>query len=111
MLANARWNIALVKTASRCGIAVLTPVAGRDYSDDLWTVYQRVQEEPDERWIVGRTRSGKSSPHRAVTGIDGDVSSIAPVGNGENMLGFSGVKQQFRHKGDSLMNTQNQPVR
>ncbi|WP_312805786.1 DUF932 domain-containing protein [Atlantibacter hermannii] len=52
---------------------LLTPRRWEDYSDDLWTVYQRVQENLIKGGLQGRTATGKQSRSRAVTGIDGDV--------------------------------------
>ncbi len=52
---------------------LLTPRRREDYNDDLWTVYQRVQENLMKGGLSGRTAHGKNSRTRAVTGIDGDV--------------------------------------
>ncbi|CAM6881555.1 DUF945 domain-containing protein [Enterobacter intestinihominis] len=52
---------------------LLTSRRREDCSDDLWTVYQRVQENLMKGGLSGRTAQGKSSRTRAVTGIDGDV--------------------------------------
>lgn len=52
---------------------LLTPRRYEDYSDDLWTVYQRVQENLMKGGLSGRNAKGRSSRTRAVTGIDGDV--------------------------------------
>lgn len=52
---------------------LLTPRRREDYSDDLWTVYQRVQENLMKGGLAGRNAKGRSSRTRAVTGIDGDV--------------------------------------
>ena len=70
---------------------LLTPRRREDYSDDLWTVYQRVQGEPDERRSVRANRSGEKQPHRAVIGIDGDVKLNRALWiMAENMLEFFG---------------------
>ena len=70
---------------------LLTPRRREDYSDDLWTVYQRVQENPMKGGLSGRTTQGKSSRTRAVTGIDGDVKlNRALWVMAENMLDFFG---------------------
>lgn len=44
-----------------------------DQPDDLWTTYQRVQENMTKGGLLGRTAQGKRQRTRAVTGIDGDV--------------------------------------
>lgn len=70
---------------------LLTPRRREDYSDDLWTVYQRVQENLMKGGLSGRTAQGKSSRTRAVTGIDGDVKlNRALWVMAENMLDFFG---------------------
>ena len=52
---------------------ILTPRRYEDRSDDLWTVYQRVQENLMKGGLAGRTAQGRSNRTRAVSGIDGDV--------------------------------------
>lgn len=52
---------------------LLTPRRYEDYGDDLWTVYQRVQENLIKGGLSGRTAQGRSSRTRAVKGIDGDI--------------------------------------
>jgi hypothetical protein len=44
-----------------------------DRSDDLWTTYQRVQENMIKGGLLGKNANGKRQRTRAVTGIDGDV--------------------------------------
>lgn len=44
-----------------------------DKSNDLWTTYQRVQENMTKGGLLGKTAQGKRQRTRAVTGIDGDV--------------------------------------
>ncbi|HDF2329245.1 TPA: DUF932 domain-containing protein [Morganella morganii] len=44
-----------------------------DKKDDLWTVYQRLQENLIKGGLSGHTNKGKRSHTRAVTGIDGDI--------------------------------------
>lgn len=44
-----------------------------DKKNDLWTTYQRVQENMTKGGLWGRTAKGKSQRTRPVTGIDGDV--------------------------------------
>ncbi|WP_435956143.1 DUF932 domain-containing protein [Dryocola sp. BD626] len=53
--------------------AVLNVRRHEDKSDDLWTTYQRVQENMIKGGITGRSAQGKRQRTRAVTGIDGDV--------------------------------------
>ena len=70
---------------------LLTSRRREDCSDDLWTVYQRVQENLMKGGLSGRTAQGKSSRTRAVTGIDGDVKlNRALWVMAENMLEFFG---------------------
>ncbi|HHH1419497.1 TPA: DUF932 domain-containing protein [Yersinia enterocolitica] len=52
---------------------VLTPRRYEDYSDDLWTTYQRIQENLIKGGLRGETIKGKRMHTRAVRGIDGDV--------------------------------------
>lgn len=52
---------------------VLTPRRYEDYSDDLWTTYQRVQENLIKGGLSGRNAKGSRIHTRAVRGIDGDV--------------------------------------
>lgn len=70
---------------------LLTARRQEDYSDDLRTVYQRVQENLMKGGLSGRNAKGKSSRTRAVTGIDGDVKlNRALWVMAENMLEFFG---------------------
>lgn len=52
---------------------VLTPRRYEDYSDDLWTTYQRIQENLIKGGLSGRSAKGGRIHTRAVRGIDGDV--------------------------------------
>lgn len=52
---------------------VLTPRRYEDYSDDLWTTYQRLQENLIKGGLNGRNAKGGRTHTRAVRGIDGDV--------------------------------------
>ncbi|MGA4523745.1 DUF932 domain-containing protein [Citrobacter portucalensis] len=52
---------------------VLIPRRYEDYSDDLWTTYQRVQENLIKGGLSGRNAKGNRTHTRAVRGIDGDV--------------------------------------
>ncbi|MDI4461513.1 DUF945 domain-containing protein [Escherichia coli] len=52
---------------------ILTPRRYEDRRDDLWTTYQRIQENLLKGGLPGRTAKGKRSHTRAVKGIDGDV--------------------------------------
>ena len=70
---------------------VLTPRRYEDRNDDLWTVYQRVQENLMKGGLSGRNAQGKRSRTRAVNGIDGDVKlNRALWVMTENMLALSG---------------------
>ena len=69
---------------------VLSPRRYEDRSNDLWTVYQRVQENLMKGGLPGRTAQGKCSRTRAVNGIDGDVKlNRALWVMTENMLALS----------------------
>ncbi|ECF6118963.1 DUF945 domain-containing protein [Salmonella enterica] len=52
---------------------VLTPRRREDYGQDLWTVWNTLQENLLKGGLPGRTAKGKHSHTRAVNGIDGDV--------------------------------------
>ncbi|MBX6966946.1 DUF945 domain-containing protein [Providencia rettgeri] len=52
---------------------VLQPRRFEDKKDDLWTVYQRLQENLIKGGLSGRTAKGKRARTRSVNGIDGDI--------------------------------------
>ncbi|MEG5680142.1 DUF932 domain-containing protein [Enterobacter asburiae] len=52
---------------------ILTPRRYEDRQDDLWSVFNRCQENLLKGGLPGRTARGKRSHTRAVKGIDGDV--------------------------------------
>ncbi|EBO9655261.1 DUF945 domain-containing protein [Salmonella enterica] len=52
---------------------VLTPRRWEDYGQDLWTVWNTLQENLLKGGLPGRTAQGKRTHTRAVKGIDGDV--------------------------------------
>lgn len=52
---------------------VIQPRRWEDKKDDLWTTYQRTQENMIKGGLVGRTAKGKRTTTRAVNGIDGDI--------------------------------------
>lgn len=52
---------------------ILTPRRYEDRQDDLWSVFNRCQENLLKGGLPGRTAKGKRSHTRAVKGIDGDV--------------------------------------
>ncbi|EFA2548157.1 DUF945 domain-containing protein [Escherichia coli] len=52
---------------------ILTPRRYEDRQDDLWSVFNRRQENLLKGGLPGRTAKGKRSHTRAVKGIDGDV--------------------------------------
>jgi hypothetical protein len=52
---------------------ILAPRRWQDESNDLWTTYQRIQENLIKGGLSGRTTKGKRAHTRAVKGIDGDV--------------------------------------
>lgn len=52
---------------------ILSPRRWQDESNDLWTTYQRIQENLIKGGLPGRTTKGKRAHTRAVKGIDGDV--------------------------------------
>lgn len=51
----------------------LTPRRWQDETNDLWTVFNRLQENLSKGGLVGRSAQGKRSRTRAVNGIDGDL--------------------------------------
>lgn len=52
---------------------ILSPRRWQDESPDLWTTYQRIQENLMKGGIRGRNAQGRNQQTRAVRGIDGDV--------------------------------------
>ncbi|MFD1803688.1 DUF932 domain-containing protein [Mixta tenebrionis] len=52
---------------------ILIPRRYEDRQDDLWTTYQRLQENLLKGGLPGRTAKGKRSHTRAVNSIDGDI--------------------------------------
>ncbi|MGV2395840.1 DUF932 domain-containing protein [Klebsiella aerogenes] len=52
---------------------VLSARRWQDESSDLWTIYNRLQENLSKGGLAGRSAQGKSSRTRAVNGIDGDI--------------------------------------
>ncbi|EAS5349609.1 DUF945 domain-containing protein [Salmonella enterica] len=52
---------------------ILTPRRYEDRKDDLWSVFNRIQENLSKGGLPGRTAQGKHTHTRAVNGIDGDV--------------------------------------
>ncbi len=52
---------------------VLQPRRFEDKKNDLWTVYQRLQENLIKGGLSGHTAKGKRARTRSVNGIDGDI--------------------------------------
>ncbi|EBS5460601.1 DUF945 domain-containing protein [Salmonella enterica subsp. enterica serovar Elokate] len=52
---------------------IIAPRRWEDRQNDLWTIYQRVQENIIKGGLPGRSASGKHTRTRAVTGIEGDI--------------------------------------
>lgn len=52
---------------------ILSARRRQDESGDLWTTYQRIQENLIKGGLSGRTAKGKRAHTRAINGIDGDV--------------------------------------
>ncbi|MFZ4171123.1 DUF932 domain-containing protein [Enterobacter ludwigii] len=52
---------------------LLAPRRWQDESGDLWTTYQRIQENLIKGGLPGRSAQGKRARTRAVNGINGDV--------------------------------------
>jgi len=52
---------------------ILSPRRWQDESPDLWTTYQRIQENLIKGGLRGRNAHGRNQQTRAVRGIDGDV--------------------------------------
>ncbi|MBI0552204.1 DUF932 domain-containing protein [Pectobacterium parmentieri] len=52
---------------------ILAPRRWQDESNDLWTTYQKVQENLIKGGLTGRSVQGKQARTRAVKGIDGDI--------------------------------------
>lgn len=54
-------------------LQILSPRRWQDESPDLWTTYQRIQENLIKGGLRGRNAQGRNQQTRAVRGIDGDV--------------------------------------
>jgi len=68
---------------------LLTPRRHEDSRDDLWTVFNRLQENLSKGGLDVRTATGKRTRSRSVKGIDGDVKlNRALWVMAENMLTF-----------------------
>ncbi|MGK2484914.1 DUF932 domain-containing protein [Escherichia coli] len=52
---------------------IITPRRREDKQNDLWTTWQRAQENMIKGGLSGRSASGKNTRTRAITGIDGDI--------------------------------------
>lgn len=52
---------------------ILSPRRWQDESPDLWTTYQRIQENLIKGGLRGRNAQGRNQQTRVVRGIDGDV--------------------------------------
>lgn len=52
---------------------LLAPRRWQDESGDLWTTYQRIQENLIKGGLSGRSAQGKRARTRAISGIDGDL--------------------------------------
>ncbi|WP_205954648.1 hypothetical protein [Pantoea stewartii] len=52
---------------------VLQPRRKADNPNDLWTVYQRTQENIIRGGLRGQSAKGAVTKNRAINGIDGDI--------------------------------------
>lgn len=52
---------------------LLTPRRVEDYSNDLWTTFNRIQENTIQGGLRGRNKQGRRTTTRQVNGIDQDV--------------------------------------
>lgn len=52
---------------------ILMPRRWEDKKDDLWTTFQRVQENLSKGGLLGRSATGKRAQTRAINGIDCDI--------------------------------------
>ncbi|HIC7614706.1 DUF932 domain-containing protein [Atlantibacter hermannii] len=70
---------------------ILSARRWQDESNDLWTTYQRIQENLLKGGLLGRAANGKRANTRAVKGIDSDVKlNRALWVMAENMLSLLG---------------------
>jgi len=70
---------------------ILSARRWKDESGDLWTTYQRIQENLIKGGLPGRTTQGKRAHTRAIKGIDGDVKlNRALRVTAENMMDLLG---------------------
>jgi hypothetical protein len=65
-----RWDEGLAPITPT---ALLTPRRSEDRGNDLWSTFQRVQENMLKGGVRGRTRNGKRTSTRAVQSVDGNV--------------------------------------
>lgn len=63
----------LVRNINLLQKQVLQPRRWEDKKDDLWTVYQRLQENLIKGGLSGRSAKGKWLCTRSLNGIDGDI--------------------------------------
>ncbi|MEN4807348.1 DUF932 domain-containing protein [Pantoea agglomerans] len=61
------------KPAPVSPMQILRPKRAEDTKDDLWTTFNRVQENLIRGGLTGRNATGKRTTTRAVTGMDQDV--------------------------------------
>ena len=52
---------------------LLSPRRVQDYDNDLWTTFNRIQENSIKGGLRGRNKQGRRATTRAVGGIDQDV--------------------------------------
>lgn len=67
-----KWN-GTTAVAPITGNQLLTPRRWEDRSPDLWTTFNRVQENLLRGGVAGRTARGRNMQTREVTGIDSNV--------------------------------------
>jgi hypothetical protein len=86
-----RCRIASARSTSRSRSRRYSARRWQDESNDLWTTYQRIQENLIKGGLVGRAANGKRANTRAVKGIDSDVKlNRALWVMAENMLSLLG---------------------
>lgn len=82
---------------------IITPRRWEDKQNDLWTTWQRVQENMIKGGLSGRSASGKNTRTRAITGIDGDIRNVLlpSFANAFTEAGFATITFDYRGFGES----------
>ncbi len=90
---------------------LLAPRRWQDESDDLWTTYQRIQENLIKGGLNGRAAKGGRTHTRAIKGIDGDVRLTCALWvMAENMFATGLINNAINSKGNTMSELMLTPV-